>query len=136
MAIGKQLQRRKLLPLVLVAALGALFGPACASPTLPLPPPSVSSIHPSDANGTLWTITGDCVPGALVTAFNETTGEGRVVEDRDLTGRFAIPLKGSLCDLGWVKQEQSTEPSSRTGFVIAERDENGPIDPGACQPAQ
>lgn len=135
----KQLRRRKLLPLLLVAALSALsalFGSACASPTLPLPPPSVSSIQPADASGTIWTITGDCAPGALVTAFNETTGEGAVIEDRDLTGRFAIPLKASLCDYGWVKQEQNTEPSSRTGFVIQERDQNGPTDPAACQGAQ
>jgi hypothetical protein len=125
--------RRGLFSLVLVAFLSVLLGSACLSPTLPLPPPSVTSIHASEAADGTWSITGDCIPGAIVTAFNEVTGKGAVVEDRDMTGRFTIPIKATLCDLGWVKQEQDADLSTRMTFVVQDLTESGPTDPSACK---
>src|SRR5689334_7230115 len=88
-------RRRSVIHVIWIAALEALLGSACLSPTLPLPPPSVTSIHASDMSAKTWAITGDCIEGALVTAFNETTGKGEVIEDRDLTGRFTITIEAS-----------------------------------------
>jgi hypothetical protein len=116
-----------------ILALLAIFAPGCLSPTLPLPPPvEPDSIHPSQTAPGYWTISGECDPGALITVFNEKTGKGAVVEDRERTGRYSVLLQADLCDLAWVKQEAGEETSARTTFVIEERSINGPGDPGAC----
>lgn len=117
----------------LLAALAALVGSACLSPTLPLPPPDApKSIHPSAAGEDMWAVTGDCDQGAIVTVFNEVTGEGAVVEDRDMTGTYTVLIKASLCDLAWVKQEVGLDSSSRTTFVIEDVTAALPTDPSAC----
>src|SRR4051794_21278374 len=80
---------RRMLPLRLrlgLVALLALAGSAsCLSPTLPLPPPDVDSVHASDTPGT-WTITGTCEPGALVLVKDTATGLAFGVEDRARVG--------------------------------------------------
>src|SRR5262245_56074977 len=96
------MRRRSLLPLALAAAF-SLLGTGCLGPPLPLPPPEADSIVQS-ADGR-WTISGSCHKGALVTVFNETQGQGIVMEDRGLTGRFVIKLTANLCDTGWITQE-------------------------------
>lgn len=121
--------------LAALSALSAVLGLSCLSPSLPLPPPTVTSIGSLDPTKASWSITGDCVPGAIVTVFNENTGEGAVIEDRDMTGRFTLPLDASLCDLGWVKQELGSDLSAKTTFVVEELDESGPLDPSACSSA-
>lgn len=118
---------------VLFIALLALFAPACLSPTLPLPPPEMpSSMHPSSTGQGLWTIAGDCDPGALVTVFNERTGQGAVVEDREKTGRYSVLIRAEVCDLAWVKQELGQDVSLRTTFEIEERSINVPVGPSVC----
>jgi hypothetical protein len=118
---------------VAVAALAALVGSACLSPTLPLPPPDApTSIHPSATGENIWAVTGDCDPGAIVTVFNEVTGKGAVVEDRDMTGTYTVLIEASLCDLAWVKQETGLDTSSRTTFVIEDVSSALPTDPSAC----
>ncbi len=123
--------RRSLLRFLAAAVLVAL--PGCLSPTLPLPPPEPpDTISPEAAPGT-WTLSGPCLAGALVIVFNERTGEGVVVEDRDRDGRYEIQLEADLCDLAWVAQALGEDESARTTFVVQDRTPSGLIDPSACK---
>src|SRR5689334_1966561 len=102
--------RRPLLSLAFAAAC-ALLGASCLSPTLPLPPPDVSSVQQS-APGT-WTVTGTCKPGAVVSVFDENRGKGVLVEDRENTGTFVVELPADLCDFAWVSQTLGNETARR-----------------------
>lgn len=118
---------------ILAFAVAALLG-GCLSPTLPLPPPEPpDQISPQAATPGMWTIEGTCTAGALVTVFDEKTGVGVIVEDRDGDGRYQVELEASACDLAWVAQQVDTEESSRTSFVIQELTPSGPKDPNACK---
>lgn len=124
---------RAWLHIALVAALGVLSGSACLSPTLPLPPPEKpDTIHEEAAGSGTWTISGDCDAGAIVTVFNERTGEGAVIEDRDGNGRYTVTIKADLCDMAWVKQDIGLDTSARTTFTIEDATTAGPTDPAAC----
>jgi hypothetical protein len=115
-----------LLPLALAAG--------CLSPTLPLPPPDrPDDMQPLVGSPDTWVIAGPCLEGALVTVFNENTGVGAVVEDRDRDGHYEIEIVAKRCDLAWVVQAQGEEGSSRTSFVIQELTPSGPVDPSACK---
>jgi hypothetical protein len=130
---GALMGRRPALCLLALLPLALFAG--CLSPTLPLPPPDKpDSVSPvADATG-VWTISGDCIAGALVTVFNERTGEGAVVEDRDHDGRYEAQITAELCDVAWVSQQiVEEEESSRTTFVIQELTPSGPKDPNACK---
>jgi hypothetical protein len=117
---------RPLLALALAAAF-TLVGTSCLSPTLPLPPPEADSIVQT-VDGR-WTIAGSCNTGAIVTVFNQTQGQGMVIEDRDLTGRFVVKLQANLCDVGWIAQQVvGEEPSESAGFVVEPR---APTDTGS-----
>lgn len=121
-----QLRLSVLLPLALLAG--------CLSPTLPLPPPD----RPDDMEPLLdapetWVLSGPCLEGALVTIFNERTGEGAVVEDRDRDGRYELEIEAQRCDVAWIEQSQGEEESGRTSFVIQEVTPSGPLDPNACK---
>jgi hypothetical protein len=109
------MRRRSLLHLAFAAAF-TLVGASCLSPTLPLPPPVTDSIL--EAENGVWTISGTCIEGALVTVFNETQGQGVVVEDRDQTGRFVVKLKATLCDVGWASQQVGLNVSPMEPFVV------------------
>lgn len=123
--------RRSLLR-IFAAVLVAL--PGCLSPTLPLPPPEVpDSIGPQATNPRMWTVSGPCLEGALVVVFNERTGEGAVVEDRDRDGRYEAEIEADPCDLAWVSQALGEDESARTTFVVQERTPSGPVDPLACK---
>ncbi|NUQ74490.1 MAG: hypothetical protein HUU21_13120 [Polyangiaceae bacterium] len=115
-----------------VAGLFALLFSACLSPTLPLPPPDVNSMQQAQASGT-WTISGTCLTGAIVTVFNERTGRGAVVEDRDNTGFFSVTIEADPCDLAWAKQEEGQDTSSRNTFVIQKKSQDLVEDPNACK---
>lgn len=117
---------------LLVTALTALLFSACLSPTLPLPPPDVNSMHPAAAPG-YWTVSGSCLTGAIVTVFNERTGKGAVVEDRENTGFFSVAIEADPCDFAWVKQEEGQETSARTTFTIQEKSQDLLDDPNACK---
>ncbi len=110
------MRRRSLFHLAFAAAL--LFaGASCLSPTIPLPPPDEpDNIQP--LSDELWAIGGVCTPGAVVTIFNENTGEGVIVEDRDQIGRYHVELQGTLCDLVRITEEVSSETSLPTTFVL------------------
>lgn len=115
------------------AAVSLLVLAACASPTLPLPPPDAPFGLVADATAGEWTVSGSCIRGALVTVFNEDTGEGEVIEDRDQDGLYEVKLKGQPCDTAWVLQMSSQQTSAPTTFVLAETANGLPVDPAACK---
>lgn len=117
------MRRRSLFHLAFAAAF-TFVGASCLSPTLPLPPPVTESI--TDAGDGLWTISGRCNDGALVTVFNETQGQGVVIEDRERTGKFVVKLKADLCDLGWASQMVGSDGSPSLSFVVAPKSQNDP----------
>jgi hypothetical protein len=117
---------------LLVTGLTALLFSACLSPTLPLPPPDVNSMHPAQSAG-YWTVSGTCNTGAIVTVFNERTGRGAVVEDRENIGFFSVVIEANPCDFAWAKQEDGQETSGRTTFAIQEKSTDLFDDPDACK---
>jgi hypothetical protein len=132
-AAGANVMGRRSLLRSLAAALFVAL-PACLSPTLPLPPPEApDTISPQAASPGVWTISGSCLEGAIVIVFNEATGEGAVVEDRDRDGRYEAQIEASLCDLAWVAQDLGEDESARTTFVVQDRTPSGLADPSACK---
>jgi hypothetical protein len=126
------MHRRTLLRLVV--AFGIMTTASCLSPTLPLPPPEQPEvIRPSVTTTGSWEISGTCLAGAIVTVFNEETGRGVVIEDRNNTGRYRVELAADFCDFAWVSQELNQEDSARTTFVIQERTAAGLADAGDCR---
>lgn len=109
------MRRRHLLTFALAAA-SALLGASCLSPTLPLPPPDVESIQ--QAGTTHWTIAGTCIPGAVVSVFNDTQNQGVLIEDTAQQGKFVVTLVADECDVGWVSQVVGTETSGQVAFVV------------------
>jgi hypothetical protein len=109
------MRRRHLLTFALAAA-SALLGASCLSPTLPLPPPEVESIQQFGASQ--WTISGSCLPGAVVSVFNQSQNQGVLIEDTAQLGKFVATLKADECDVGWVSQVVGTETSGQTAFVV------------------
>jgi hypothetical protein len=115
------------------AAVSFLVLAGCVSPTLPLPPPGApDGLSVETATGE-WKVAGTCVPGALVTVFNEVTGEGSVIEDRDADGRYEVLVKAQRCDTAWVLQSLGQDVSAPTTFVIVERVNGLAVDPTACK---
>jgi hypothetical protein len=126
------MHRRTLLRLVL--AFAAVATASCLSPTLPLPPPEQPDvIRPSAMIAGSWEVSGTCLVGAIVTVFNEQTGRGVVIEDRNNSGRYRVDIAADLCDLAWVSQELNQETSARTTFVMQERTAAGLADAGDCR---
>lgn len=128
------MQRRAALRIAALAALAVslLAGAACLSPTLPLPPPEApDTIRPSADHAGMWTINGDCYPGALVTLFNDRTQRGVVIKDSDENGRYSVEIEAEPCDLVqmWqdVATDEGTESSPTSSFVVEERDSTGVI---------
>lgn len=106
---------------------------SCLSPTLPLPPPEPPDTMSAQAAPDTFRIEGSCIKGAMVTVFDEVSGVGAVVEDRDEDGRYVVVIQAKLCDLGWVEQRVGDEQAARTTFVIQDRTPSGPLDPNACK---
>ena len=68
-----------------------------------------------------------------VTVFNERTGEGAVVEDRENTGLFSVVIEAEPCDFAWAKQEDGQDTSGRTNFTVQEKSQDLLDDPNACK---
>ncbi len=115
------------------AAVSFLVFAGCVSPTLPLPPPDAPSGFVVQTATGEWTVTGSCLQGALVTVFNEETGQGSVVEDRDHDGLYEVKIKAQRCDAGWVQQALGQDVSAPTTFVFMEKVNGLPVDPSACK---
>ena len=115
------MRRRPLLSFAL-AAVFAVLGASCLSPTLPLPPPDVESVQMSSP--TQWTIAGSCQPGAIVSIFNDTQKQGVLYQDVALMGRYVVTLTADQCDMGWVSEVVGTEASGQTAFLVEPRTQN------------
>lgn len=68
---------------------------ACASPTLPLPPPEGEAAAPTEAG--LVKVTGNANDDAFVACLNLRTEEGVIVR-ADRMGRFELTLEGRSGD--------------------------------------
>ncbi len=74
------------LPAMALAAVAT----ACATPTLPLPPPDALTISPPDVDG-IVTVTGEVLPDAYVYCLNLDTEMGVFLRADD-TGMFTIRI--------------------------------------------
>src|SRR5580693_5794780 len=94
-------------PLALIPALAfaalSIAPAGCLSPTLPLPPPDISSVSQASTAGS-WTISGACAEGAIVAVVDGKTGQGAAFEDLHATGFFTVTILGTECDLVQVTQ--------------------------------
>jgi hypothetical protein len=123
------MRRRHLLTFTFAAA-SALLGASCLSPTLPLPPPDVESVQ--DAGRGQWTVSGSCIPGAVVSVFNDKQDQGVLVEDTARLGRFVVTLTADLCDSAWVSQVSGAQTSTEVPFVVEPQSPNDTGASSAC----
>lgn len=87
-----------------------------ASPTLPIPPPSALTSAPDESG--IVTVRGDgAVEGALVSAFNERTGDGVIGTAND-TGRFELRLAAESGDSVLVWQRVGTQSGQVLSLVV------------------
>lgn len=90
--------RRPKLAIVFASlALLAAFGPSCAAPVLPLPPPTALIEGPPDENG-IVVISGEAEPSSFVMCVNETTMSG-VIEFSDETGAYTLRIRAASGDV-------------------------------------
>jgi hypothetical protein len=124
------MRRRGLLSALALAVL-AVAPASCLSPTLPLPPPDVSSVAQADTAGQ-WTVAGDCSAGATVTVLNVKTGLGAVFEDLERTGFFSVTVQGTQCDPVQVWQELDENLSNAATVTLQATTNGNPTDPSLC----
>lgn len=101
-----------------LALLGLLLA-GCVSPTLPLPPPEPTEIHPAATEGA-WIITGKSnEPHALVVVQNVRTNQGVSVVTDESTGSYTVELEAKPCDTAEVLElDDGSHEIGRTSFVI------------------
>jgi hypothetical protein len=118
---------------VLAAVVFALpvVGVGCLSPTLPLPPPEAPEAIRETSAG-VWSVVGDCSPGAFVTVFVERAGVGAVVEDRDANGRYSVEVKADRCAVVSIWQTDGEETSAKQRAVLQPLENGQPIDAEEC----
>lgn len=91
----------------LALLLGALLGPSCAAPTLPIPPPTALVEGPPDAQGFVL-VTGNARPGAFVSCLNERTERGVLVRADVDSGDYALRIEAIAGDDLTLWQLEST----------------------------
>ncbi|MCB9596278.1 MAG: hypothetical protein H6719_26385 [Sandaracinaceae bacterium] len=89
--------RRTLGLIALAATIVLAYGPGCAAPVLPLPPPTALIEGPPDMEGFV-TVSGEARPGALVFCFNNETGEGVIVTSDATSGLYSLRIAASTGD--------------------------------------
>lgn len=94
------------------------FLPACAAPTLPLPPPSALVATP-DPDG-VATVTGTAREGAVVSVFNEDRELGVIVV-ADGVGAFTARIAASIGDTITIWQRVGTDTSSPLSREVPDR---------------
>lgn len=130
--------RRAALRFATALATTLLAGAACLSPTLPLPPPEpADTMRPLADREGMWQISGNCIPGARVSLFNQRTRRGVIADDADGNGRYHLVIEAELCDPLLVWQElivegRGTEVSEAQSFVVEERTPLGVVN-DACR---
>jgi hypothetical protein len=95
-------------PLVLAAALAACALPGCTSPTLPLPPPSLSALTLADGQ---VTVEGSAEVGSLVFVLNRDEGQGSITTAEAPDGSFATTVPGQEGEIIVVWSEVDDEQS-------------------------
>ncbi|MFK7990396.1 MAG: hypothetical protein AB8I08_30520 [Sandaracinaceae bacterium] len=108
--------RRSLLGAIASLALAASL-PACAAPTLPLPPPTALVESPPDADG-MVTVTGEARPGAFVGCLNERTEIGVLVRTDVITGEYSLQVAAESSDVLTLWQFEGTEPGGQRREVV------------------
>lgn len=106
-------------PLVLavVLVLGAVLGPGCAAPTLPLPPPTALVEAPPGPDGTVL-VQGNARPGVFVACLNERTEEGAIVRADVTTGDYAIRIAAEVDDTLTLWQFEASSPGGQQTRVV------------------
>jgi hypothetical protein len=126
------MRSRALLHALAVAVL-AVAPTACLSPTLPLPPPEISTILPATGAGQ-WEISGDCTAGTTVTVLDTKTGVGSVYEDLPRTGFFSVVIEGTQCDLIEVwEEDEDQDLSSASSYPLQAMSDGEPVNPALCE---
>lgn len=97
--------RRTACLLAAAAAIALAYGPGCAAPVLPLPPPTALIEAPPDMDG-MVTVTGEARPGALVFCFNNETGMGVIATADPTDGTYALRIAASTGDSLSVWQQE------------------------------
>lgn len=82
--------------LAALATIALAYGPGCAAPVLPIPPPT-ALIEAPDMDGFV-TITGEARPGALVYCFHEETGTGVIVTADATSGAYSLRIAAATGD--------------------------------------
>lgn len=125
---------RALLPALTVAVV-TVASAGCLSPTLPLPPPEISSISQASTAGS-WIISGDCTAGAIVVVLDTNTGEGVVFEDLHSTGFFTVTIEGSACDTvqpsNWEEDDSQDFLSTGQTLQLEATVDGEPTNPNGC----
>lgn len=111
--------KRRLLLLVAAIVAWIALGPACMSPTLPLPPPDAPDNIQQTAAGS-WEIRGSCTAGARVLIKNEHTGSIVGFDDEGFGGRYLIVLPAEECDAATVSEVVGDEATVATSFIVQE----------------
>lgn len=114
--------RASLAPVTLLPRRLALFGLAavlvgCASPTLPLPPPSRPDVEGPDSQG-MVTLRGNVQPGANVYGANLRTGEGVIQLGTGNDGAYTLVLAAQVDDELAVWYSVGTNQSATTVFRV------------------
>ena len=104
--------------LTLALAVSALvYGPGCASPTLPLPPPT-ALVEAPDMTGFV-TVSGEARPGAFVGCLNENTEVGVLVRADPMSGEYTLRIQAMSGDGLALWQFEGTEPGGmRRDLVV------------------
>jgi hypothetical protein len=101
--------------LALTLVLGAVAA-GCNSPTLPLPPPSVSALEYTNDQ---VTVEGNAIAGSLVFAYNQTAGSGAIYQAED-DGHFFMVIEGKPRDIIAIWQEDGPDISPTIQKVVPE----------------
>ena len=100
---------------LLALGLASLATPACTSPTLPLPPPSLSELRLD--NGQV-TVEGTAAPGSMVFVRNRDLGEGVIKDAQEPDGYFLAVVPGSEGDLIVVWSQLDDEQSPAIERIV------------------
>jgi hypothetical protein len=92
--------------------LGAIVGPSCAAPSLPLPPPLALVEAPPDAEG-MVEVNGNARLGAFVACLNERTEVGIIVRADPMSGDFSIRIPAETGDTITLWQFEASSPGGQ-----------------------
>ena len=102
---------RRLNAAILGLALAAsVLAGGCTSPTLPLPPPSLSELR---LDNDQVTVEGTATPGAMVFAYNRDLGKGAIDDADEPDGYFLLVMEGREGDLivVWSQFDDQASPT-------------------------